>query len=158
MIGLFYADGFAGKEYILRVGDVAAITNQLAHVNDLRCLVRMGRTMGPKSDQPQLDRLEAFLDTCEDRKGLEEFQIKISTGKIGCVMCAETSDEVEQMGRFVVAQPEHKKEYHEKLEALFDRVAAYISSGEKDDGLYALLSGRQHILSGVARDDYLPPA
>lgn len=43
MIGLFYEIGFAGKNYILRIGDVEEIREQLADINDWMCLVVMGQ-------------------------------------------------------------------------------------------------------------------
>lgn len=156
MFALFLEKGVYGTEYSLRIGgDVREIVNQLAYKNDWSCLVNMGRSMGPKNDQPKLDKLEKFLSTCKDRKTLEKFRIKISTGEVGCVMCAETEEELEKMRKFVLSAQGIDPKHHSKLNGLFDRLIASLNSEEGAQCLYRKISDRQFIDSGIARDDYL---
>ena len=155
MFGLFYEKGLGRKEYLLRIGNITAIRTQLAYVNEWMDLVNMGNSIGTKSDQPKLKKLDNFLSTCEDRKTLENFKIKISTGEMGCVMCAETKDELEKMRKIILSASEIDIKHHEKINGLFDRLIAYLSSDESDHALYDKLSNRQYIDTGIARDDYL---
>ena len=153
MIALFYEEAWVAKDYILRIGDIEEIRNQLAIINDWEDLVRCGQSMGPKEDQPKLKELSRFLQKCSDRKEMECFKIKTSTGELGCAMCAETADELEKMRILIV--PEEEKKYRNKLDRLFDKLDQYLRSGGNDPILHAKLSARQYINSGIARDDYL---
>lgn len=155
MVGLFYENGVYGKNYMLRIGDVESIRDQLAHINDWMCLVNMGKTMGSKSDQPKLKKLQNFLCTCVDREMLENFNIKISTGEVGCIMCAETVDELEKMKKIILSAPEINTEHHKKIISLFDWLNEYLSTGESDHVLFNKISARQYITTGIVRDDYL---
>ena len=154
MIGLFYEVGSFSKDYILRIGNVEEIRDQLAGINDWMCLVSMGQSMGTKSDKPKLKKLYSFLSTCEEREELENFKIKISTGELGCVMCAETEQELEIMKKFILSAPEIKEEYLEKIERLLDRLGTYFDEGSQHD-LYGKFSQMQYLFSGIGRDDYL---
>lgn len=153
MIGLFYEKGWAGLDLILRVGEPEEIREQLANINDWNCLVCSGQSLGPKSDQPKLKKLSSFLQTCEDRGTLENFKIKISTGELGCIFCAETKDELEKMRNFVLSKEEES--YHEKLSALFDRLIESQETGKIDPVMFGKLSTRQYITTGISRDNYL---
>lgn len=146
MFGLFYEKVWRYQEYILRVGDVKDILSQLGEVNDWMHLVNEGMAMGTKSDQPKLKKLYDFLTTCEDRKTLENFKLKISTGEFGCIMCAETEDELKKMREIVLSAEGIDAKYHEKINDLFDRMITYINSGENDSDLYNKLSNQQYIL------------
>lgn len=154
MIGLFFEKGWAGTDFLLRIGDVDDIRNQLANKNDWACLVENGRSMGPKRDQPNLDELDKFLRSCKDRKSMESFTIKLSTGGVGCIMCAETVEEVEKMRKFILAAPEFDSAKHKRLNGLFDNLVEYLRSGEDDNALYVKISNRQYIDSGIALDNY----
>jgi len=155
MIGLFCEEGIFGKDYILRIGDVEEIKDQLANLNDWMCLIAMGRSMGPKSDQPKLKKLHRFLTTCETKEELENFKIRISTGELGCIMCAETECEFEKMRNFILFASEIKAEHLEKVERLLDKLKEYFSSEESRYNLHCKFSRMQYIRSGIARDDYL---
>lgn len=155
MFGLFYEKALGTQEYILRVGDVQDIRNQLADINDWLCLVNQGMAMGPKGDQPKLKKLHDFLTTCEDRKTLESFKLKISTGEFGCIMCAETEDELEKMRKFVLSAPEINKKHQIKISCQFDRLISYLTSGENDRIIYNKISNRQYIDTGIGCDEYL---
>jgi len=152
MIGLFYEKGWAGEDLILRIGEVEEIRDQLADVNDWYCLVRSGQSLAPKKDLPKLKKLASFLKTCENRNELERFKVKISTGELGCVMCAETTGDLEKM-RDVVLSKENES-YHQKLNMLFDRLLDYLKSGDSDSVFHNKLARRQYIRTGIACDDY----
>lgn len=155
MIGLFYEKGFAGTDYMIRVGEVSDIVNQLAYVNDWMCLVHSGNSMGPKSDQPKLKKLRLFLENCEDRNELEGFNIKISTGELGCVKCAETAEELKAIKHYFFSSSAYRPEYHDKINGFFERLSLFLAAGEIDLDFFRKLSSRQYITSGIARDDYL---
>lgn len=155
MFGLFYEKAFGEQEYILRVGDVKDIISQLGEVNDWMHLVNEGMAMGTKRDQPKLKKLYEFLTTCEDRKTLENFKLKISTGEFGCKMCAETEEELKRMREIVLAAQDIDAKYHKKINALFDRLITHLNSGENDSVIFNKISNRQYIITGISCDDYV---
>lgn len=154
MIGLFYEKGVYGTDYILRIGSVEEILSQLANINDWMCLINQGRSLGPKKDQPKLDKLHDFLSDCPDRETLEKFKIKISTGELACVMCAETITELEEMRKFILKEKKFE-ENKKNLNLLFDRIHECISYGELNSYYCKKVSSRQYITSGIGLDDYL---
>ena len=153
MFGLFYEKAWSKKEYILRIGDVPDILRQLGEVNDWMCLVNEGMTMGTKRDQPKLKKLYDFLTTCKDRKTLENFNLKISTGEFGCIMCAETENEINKMREFVLSAQDIDEKYHNKINELFDRMITYVNAGEKDNILFNKISAQQYFDSGINCND-----
>jgi hypothetical protein len=155
MFCLIYEAGMLGASYSLRIGNIEEIRNQLAYINDWMCLVNTGRTMAPKKDKPKLKELLNFLTTCDNRKTLETFKISISTGELGCVMCAETENELEEMRKVILSAPGINVKYHQKLNGLFDKLIASFKSGDDSEDLYRKVAARQYIDFGISRDDYL---
>lgn len=156
MIALFFEKGlYGGGDYFLRIGDAEEIRNQLADLNDWMCLVEMGRTMGPASDQPKLKKLHTFLSTCKDRKTLERFSLKISTGEMRCVMCAETQQEFKEIKKHVLSAPQIETDERAKVSALLDKIDAYFDSSKDASAIIRKFSNMQYITSGIATDHYL---
>ena len=153
MIALFSEKGWAGTDLILRVGTIEEILDQLAYVNDWRCLIYSGKSMGPKSDQPKLKKLSTFLQKCSTRKDLEKFNIIISTGELGCLMCADQVEELENMRSIVLSS--HEESYHERLNALFDRLIVSMETKDSSSVFFKNISSRQYITTGIGLDDYL---
>lgn len=157
LLALFYEKNkFYGKRnLILRVGSFDEIRNQLAELNGWQCLIRCGREMGTPADQPELDKLQGFLANCNDRKSMENFYISVSTGELGVIMVAEISDDIESMFKKVIPEVlDEEPEYQEQLNAIFDKIKEYISSG-KEDKVATKFASMQFLTSGIARDDYL---
>ena len=102
--GIFEIDSWMGTERHYFEGESPSdLIDQLEHVQDLSCLVRMGRMEEDKKGQKQIDKLEAFLDkyysnglTVED---LRNFNIKISIGWIRCAKVAEGEKAVEELSK-----------------------------------------------------------
>lgn len=102
MFVLFEISSWMGKEnYLYEGDDVDTVVEKVLRDNDIRCIARMGRSMGPKSDQPQLDMVDKFLKkydcgelTWDD---LSKFELKISTGGQRCVGIASKPVEVEKL-------------------------------------------------------------
>jgi len=154
MIALFCEDGYAGTEYILRIGSIDEIRAQLSHVNDWSCLVENGRAFGPATDEDGLNRLSDFLRSCSDRKDVESLNIELSTGSIRCVMCADTMVELNQMKEFLLRNADVKGSYAAKVRELFDEMRSHLSSSEDEDNFSRKVSRRQYFDSGIAREDY----
>ena len=99
---LFEMDSWLGhQKYIFEGEDASEILSKFERIQDLSCLVRMGRSEEGKKGQKQLDKLEEILEkhysgelTMDD---LKTFDIKISLGAMNCSGIAEGDDEIEAM-------------------------------------------------------------
>lgn len=156
LVALCYDRGLYGeRDLAIRIGTVGQIVAQLAVLNDWHYLVQMGREMGPKRDQPKLDRLEKLLNDCTDRKTLEQFRLEISTGELGCLMCAESPAEFAEMKRVILSAPSIDDTIRAKVSALLDQLDAFFGPGGGDPTVVERICSRQYLTTGVARDDYL---
>lgn len=155
MIALFYEKNPHICFYTLRVGTADDIANQLAQVNDWMCLVNTGRSLGTKEDKPELAKLKKLLCGKHNRKQFEQFRISLSTGDSGCVMCAETEEELKNMETHVLASISVKADQQAKLVRLFEKLRQYLREGETDKAFYSKLASRQHINSGIALNDFV---
>lgn len=102
MWALFEMKAWIGTEnYLFEGNDVATIVRKLLKENDLYCIASMGRSMGTKSDQPQLSKIERFLKKYDNGnlswEDLTKFEFKISTGSFRCIGIASEPEEVEKL-------------------------------------------------------------
>lgn len=88
---------------------VSDIIRQFESMQDLSCLVRMGRMEEGKKGQKEIDKIEDFLDkyysddlTIDDLKG---FSFTLSIGSFRCVDTAEGEDAIAALK---AAHPEAK--------------------------------------------------
>lgn len=96
---LFEISGFMGlQQYIFEGGNPCSLLAQFEEVQDLSCLVRMGRMNEGKRGQKALDQLEELLDryyagelTMEE---LQKVEIKISIGAFRCVKVVEGDEAI----------------------------------------------------------------
>lgn len=99
---LFEMDSWLGhQKYIFKGTCASTILSQFERVQDLSCLVRMGRGSEGKKGQKQLDRLEELLKkhysgdlTMQD---LLDFDVMLSIGAMKCTGIAETDEEIEKL-------------------------------------------------------------
>ncbi len=89
------------QEYVFEGESLEEIMSRFEQVQDLGCLVRMGRSEENAAGQKQLDKLEAFLEkyyegnlTPEDIKTLN---VKISIGAFRCLGIAEGEEEIDAL-------------------------------------------------------------
>lgn len=86
-------DGWARNVIFFEGDDCVEILAQFEHVQDLSCLVRMGRFEGTKNEQKELNRLEKMLNKYYsgdlEIADLEKFSFRLS---IGLLRCIEVSD------------------------------------------------------------------
>ena len=72
---------------------------RLEDVQDLQCLLRMGRRVENADGQKELDKLEAFLELyLEDRLTMEDIralEVHLKVGVLQCVGIAENQDEID---------------------------------------------------------------
>ena len=99
---LFAMTGWVGTEhYLLEGEDSDSIVQQLLRENDLYCIARMGRSMGPKADQPQLSKIDKFLKKYDRGEltwnDLSKFNFKLSTGSLRCMGIASEPEEIEKL-------------------------------------------------------------
>ena len=99
---IFEMESMWGPEkHFFEGDDASSLLSQFERVEDLNCLIRMGRMQGPKKDQKELDKLEALLEkhysdelTMDD---LKKFSIKLSLGKLVVSAVAESDEEIEKI-------------------------------------------------------------
>ena len=81
--------------------DPCGIIRELEEVQDLECLLRMGRMEEGKKGQKELSKLKAFLDKYHDEKltmrDIKQLNIHLSVGDLVCQGIAETEEEVEAL-------------------------------------------------------------
>lgn len=96
---VFFLDSWAGhNEYFLEGEDASDLLTQFEEVQDLSCIVHMGRMNGEKKDQKELDKLEELLEKHQngdlEMSDLKGFSIDVSVGKMGVLATAETDEEI----------------------------------------------------------------
>ena len=88
-------------QYIFDGDNASDLLSKFERVQDLGCLVRMGRGQENKKGQKELDKLEAILDKYYDGSlttdDLLSLDITISLGTIKCVCIEEGDDAVEKL-------------------------------------------------------------
>ena len=99
---VFEMTGWMGKQqYIFRGDSASDLLSKFERVQDLGCLVRMGRFQENKKGQKELDKLEAVLDKYYDGSlepdDLLELDISISLGTIKCACVEEGDDAVDKL-------------------------------------------------------------
>lgn len=99
---LFEMTAWIGTEhYLLEGEDCNSIVQQLLRENDLYCIARMGRSMGTKADQRQLNKIDRFLDKYDSGKltwdDLLKFKFDISTGSLRCLGIKSELEEIEKL-------------------------------------------------------------
>ena len=87
------ANGYVERMYTIEGSSLEKIVSRLQAIQDLDCLVRMGRLMGNLDDEKALDSLENFLAKFYAGKlhleDLQNFQVELSAGSIVCVKVEE---------------------------------------------------------------------
>lgn len=99
---LFEPDSWRGhQKYIFKGESASDILAKFEQIQDLSCLVLMGRDHEGKKGQKQFDALEKMLDkyysgelTMQD---LQSFDVKISIGAMKCSGIAESDEAVEKL-------------------------------------------------------------
>lgn len=99
---LFELDSWLGhQKYIFKGENASEILAKFERIQDLSCLVRMGRGNEGKKGQKQLDALEEMLEkyysgelTMQD---LQAFDVTIGIGGMKCSGIAETDEAVEKL-------------------------------------------------------------
>ena len=99
---LFEMKAWVGTEYYLLEGeDIDVIVHQILRENDLYCIARMGRSMGTKDDQPQLNRIDKFLEKFDQGEltwdDISKFNFKLSTGSFRCLGIASDPKNLEKL-------------------------------------------------------------
>lgn len=88
-------------QYILEGNSASDLLSEFEQVQDLGCLIRMGRSQESKKGQKELDKLEAILNKYYDGSltadDLLTIDIAISLGTIKCVCIEEGDDAVETL-------------------------------------------------------------
>lgn len=89
------------QQYIFDGGSVSALLSKFERVQDLSCLVQMGRSQESQKGQKELDKLETILDKYYDGSltadDLLTLDIGISLGTIKCVCIEEGDDAVDKL-------------------------------------------------------------
>ena len=99
---LFEFDGWLGHQKYIFKGETAAdILRKVELIQDLSCLVMMGRFYESKEGQKQVDLLENLMEkyyngtvTMQD---LQPFTIKLSVGAAKCSAVADSDEAVEKL-------------------------------------------------------------
>lgn len=99
---LFEMTSWMGCQQYIFAGNTASdLLSEFERVQDLGCLVRMGRGQESKKGQKELDKLEAILEKYYDGSltadDLLTLDIAISLGTIKCVCIEEGGDAVEKL-------------------------------------------------------------
>jgi len=99
---LFEMDSWLGhQKYIFKGEDASEIFSEFERIQNLSCLVRMGRANEDEEGQQQLDVLENMLEKyCSGEltmQDLKEFDVEISLGDMKCSGIAETDEELETL-------------------------------------------------------------
>ena len=99
---LFELESWLGlQKYIFEGESASEIFNKFERVQDLSCLVRMGRGEEGKRGQKQLDKLEAMLEKYYsgelEMADLAAFNIKISLGAMACTAVAEGEEAIAKL-------------------------------------------------------------
>lgn len=103
MYVLYKTTGMGGRicNHILRVGEPSEIAKLLLYEDSLLCLLGQGRSMGTKTDQKELDKIEALYESYQEdsvtSRMLQTFGFNISTGEHKCIGFAKTKEEVEAL-------------------------------------------------------------
>ena len=86
-------NGYVEHEYTIEGSSLEKIVSRFQAVQDLDCLVRMGRLMGDTDDEKALDGLENFLIKFYAGKlnleDLRDFEVNLSAGSIKCLKVEE---------------------------------------------------------------------
>lgn len=89
------------QQYIFKGNTASNLLSEFERVQDLGCLVRMGRSQENKKGQKELDKLEAILEKYYDGSlttdDLLTLDIAISLGTIKCVCIEEGDDAAEKL-------------------------------------------------------------
>lgn len=89
------------QQYIFTGNSASDLLSAFEQVQDLGCLVRMGRSQEKKKGQEELEKLEAVLNKYYDGSltpdDLLTLDISISIGTIKCVCIEEGDDGVEKL-------------------------------------------------------------
>ena len=89
------------QQYIFKGNTASALLSEFERVQDLGCLVRMGRSEEKKQGQKELDKLEAVLNKYYDGSltpdDLRTLNISISIGAIKCVCIEEGDDAMDKL-------------------------------------------------------------
>ena len=89
------------QQYIFKGNTASALRSEFERVQDLGCLVRMGRSEEKKKGQKELDKLEAVLNKYYDGSltpdDLRTLNISISIGAIKCVCIEEGDDAMDKL-------------------------------------------------------------
>ena len=101
---LFEMESWMGKQQDIVTGkDPAVLMDRLCQIQDLSCLIYMGRMQEDAQGQKQLDRLEVLLQrhssgklTARDLRGLD---VTLSIGKLRCVLLLEGEDALPELRR-----------------------------------------------------------
>lgn len=154
MLALFFEDGMYGMEYILRFGDEEDIRNQLSYRNDWLNVVQCGKEYGPSEDKKNLKKLESFLRRPQSRKTFEKFEIELSTGTVGCIMCADSEKECERIKEHLIENMALEESKKSKLNNLFAQIARSFTDADMYNLVFEKMEERQYATSGIAKDDY----
>ncbi len=86
-------NGYIEHVYTIEGATLEKIVSRFQAVQDLDCLVRMGRLMGDTEDEKALDALENFLIKFYAGKlhieDLQNFEVNLSEGSIKCLKVEE---------------------------------------------------------------------
>ena len=99
---LFEMDSWMGnRQYIFEGESASELLAEFERVQDLACLVRMGRGEEDSEGQKALDKLERLLDKYYDGTltidGLLGLDVEISVGSIKCICIKEGENAVEKL-------------------------------------------------------------
>lgn len=89
------------RQYIFKGNSATVLLSEFEAIQDLGCLVRMGRGQEDTKGQKELDKLEAILDKYYDGTltpdDLLTLDISISLGTIKCVCIEEGADAADKL-------------------------------------------------------------
>lgn len=153
MFALFEQSNAVAKDYILRAGNITGIAKLFIYDDEIQCLVSMGRSMGTKQDQKELDKIEDFESALRNdeitREYLEKFSFKLSTGTHKCIMTAETAEEIDNLCAFLsTLLLKNKDRIIEGFDSVDDFIAQIkqsIDSEEKFNKLSEKINSIQYI-------------
>lgn len=99
---VFETESWMGKQQFLCTGETAAdVLAKFGQVQDLWCLLRMGRVKEPAAGQKQLDILENVLYKYEsgalELSDLAQIQVRLSIGTLNCLAAASDAQYVSML-------------------------------------------------------------
>lgn len=91
--------GWLGKEqYLIKGASAKKIVQKFESVQDIPCLIEMGRSQEDANGQQSLDLLESFYDKYQNGKitleDLAALKVSVSIGSIVCLGVAADDEEI----------------------------------------------------------------